>query len=313
MPPPNTPLTHPATAPDISRYRQSNTRIDYVWRFESSTPGPTVMINALTHGNEPCGAHAIAGLLAQQVRPKCGALILSFANPAAFGHMDPNKPDQGRCIDEDLNRLWSDECLAGEPSSLERARARELLPIAASADYLLDLHSMSAPGPALTLCGMTARGRELARTLGLTPYIVADAGHQEGTRLRDFGGFRAPQGHKIALLIECGQHQAASSIAVANRAAARFLAHFDMIDATPGVLHDFPRTVEITHTVTAASPDYAYFGAMSSLVIVPKAGSVIARDGGAPVLTPYDECVLMMPSNKVSTGQTAVRLGRFVS
>ncbi|HEY1506592.1 MAG TPA: peptidase M14, partial [Stellaceae bacterium] len=40
-------------------------------------------------------------------------------------------------------------------------------------------------------------------------------------------------------------------------------------------------------------------------------GTVIARDGGKEIRTPYDDCVLIMPSRRFARGQTAVRLGRF--
>ena len=44
------------TAPDISAYRQSNVGIDYVTRLDSGKPGPHVIAQALTHGNELSGA-----------------------------------------------------------------------------------------------------------------------------------------------------------------------------------------------------------------------------------------------------------------
>ncbi len=36
-----------------------------------------------------------------------------------------------------------------------------------------------------------------------------------------------------------------------------------------------------------------------------------SRDGGRAVVTPYDDCVLVMPSPHLMRGQTAVRLGRY--
>ena len=48
---------------DLSAYRQGNVGIDYVHRFESGKPGPHVLINALTHGNEICGMVAATHLL----------------------------------------------------------------------------------------------------------------------------------------------------------------------------------------------------------------------------------------------------------
>jgi hypothetical protein len=39
---------------------------------------------------------------------------------------------------------------------------------------------------------------------------------------------------------------------------------------------------------------------------------VIAYDGDKPVVTPYDGCVLIMPSRRLNPGASAVRLGRYV-
>jgi hypothetical protein len=46
--------------------------------------------------------------------------------------------------------------------------------------------------------------------------------------------------------------------------------------------------------------------------VIAKAGTVIAYDGSEPIRTPYDGCVLIMPSRRLARGFTAVRLGRFV-
>ena len=47
--------------------------------------------------------------------------------------------------------------------------------------------------------------------------------------------------------------------------------------------------------------------------MVPEAGTLLARDGDAEIATPYDDCVLIMPTRRPKKGETAVRLGRFVS
>jgi hypothetical protein len=39
---------------------------------------------------------------------------------------------------------------------------------------------------------------------------------------------------------------------------------------------------------------------------------LLARDGNADIFTPYDNCVLIMPTRRPKKGETAVRLGRFV-
>ena len=50
---------------------------------------------------------------------------------------------------------------------------------------------------------------------------------------------------------------------------------------------------------------------MHGLIVIPKAGTLLARDGGRDVRTPYDDCVLIMPTRRPK-GETAVRIGRFV-
>jgi hypothetical protein len=49
------------------------------------------------------------------------------------------------------------------------------------------------------------------------------------------------------------------------------------------------------------------------LATVPKADTLLARDGDVDIRTPYDDCVLIMPTRRPKKGETAVRLGRFVN
>ena len=52
-------------APDIRPYRAGNCGIEYVTSFDSGKAGPHLMLAALTHGNELCGAIALDWLLRQ--------------------------------------------------------------------------------------------------------------------------------------------------------------------------------------------------------------------------------------------------------
>src|SRR3990170_4364172 len=87
--------------PDIRPYRQGNTGVDYVHVLDSGRPGANVMVQALTHGNELCGAIALDWLFKQRFTPRQGKLILGFANVAAFERFDSGDPDRSRYIDED--------------------------------------------------------------------------------------------------------------------------------------------------------------------------------------------------------------------
>jgi len=183
--------------PDLSRWSEGNTGIPYVWRFESERPGPNVTVQALTHGNEICGAIALCDLLSAAVRPTRGALTLIFANVDAYLAFDPD-PFASRCLDEDMNRVWTADVLAGPRQSRDLARARALLPIYDATDYLLDLHSMTDPCPPLALAGRQRKGVELAYGVGLPEHIVIDAGHKAGRRLRDYAFFDNPDDPRSA-------------------------------------------------------------------------------------------------------------------
>ncbi len=303
--------------PDITPYRRGNTGIDYVTTLDGGRPGPHVVVNALTHGNEICGAIAIDTLFRLGVRPARGRLTLALSNVDAYQAFDLDNPYASRYIEEDFNRLWSPDILDSRRDSVELRRARKLRPVFEAADLLLDVHSMTNDTAPLTLCGRTARGRELAKRLGHPSWIVADEGHASGRRLLDYDSFADPRGERTALLVECGQHWKADTATVAVETCLRFLLMADMIDpalALPRLRkRDEPlRVVEVTQAVTACSDSFAFTHAFNGLEVLPRAGTAIAHDGERPVLTPYDDCVLIMPARRVKAGQTAVRLGRLV-
>lgn len=211
--------------PDISMWRQGNTGTEGVWHFDSGRRGRHVLISALVHGNELCGAWAIKGLLEAGIRPAEGQLTLMLANLAAFDSFDEANHDASRFVDEDMNRQWMDDRFI-DPSTLERKRVVELAPWVSQADWLLDLHSMHEPGPPLTLTGLQPRNLQFARELANPAHIVVDAGHKNGVRLRDYGRFGQPDEEAPetrSILIECGFHGDVASLDVARDMCSRFL------------------------------------------------------------------------------------------
>ena len=52
--------------------------IPYVWTFVGPAAGPHVLVQALTHGNEVCGAIALDWLLGTGFRPERGTLSVAF-------------------------------------------------------------------------------------------------------------------------------------------------------------------------------------------------------------------------------------------
>ena len=71
-------------------------------------------------------------------------------------------------------------------------------------------------------------------------------------------------------------------------------------------------TSRVTDAVTIETETFRFTSAFSGLETIAQAGTVIAYDGARPVVTPYDDCVLIMPTKRLKPGQTAVRLGRYI-
>lgn len=308
--------------PDISPYAQGSGALDYVHTFDSGIAGPHVAISALVHGNEPCGAVALDALLKAGVRPVRGKLSLLFVNIEAYEAFDPADPNATRYLDEDLNRVWSPAILNGTRTSRELKRARQLAPFIETIDALLDIHSMQYATRALMLTGQHQRAKALCAKMGMPDLVVADRGHAQGPRLRDFGAFNEAESTKTALLIECGQHWDLASGHIAKDSCVQFLRVMDCLD--PAALDNLASDlgvslnptrpqefVTVTDPVTIESDAFAFLQPFEGLEVIEKAGTVIAMDGDKEVATPHDNCILIMPNRRLWKGQTAVRLGRF--
>ncbi|AYM98396.1 succinylglutamate desuccinylase [Acidovorax sp. 1608163] len=308
--------------PDISAWRVGNTGVEGVWHFDSGKPGRSTMVSALVHGNELCGAWALKGLLEAGVRPEQGRLTLAFCNLDAFDRFDASHHDASRFTDEDLNRQWLNERIdAGD--TRERRRAAALRPFVQQADWLLDIHSMHEPSAPLLLTGVQPRNLALAHAMRSPEHIVVDAGHKDGVRMRDYGRFGLPDaeaGDTRSLLIECGFHGDPASLQVAQDQCVRFIEQSGVVGVQalaqqlPGWrMPDAPRqwALEVTGPVVATSSAFRFVAPYTGLELFEKAGTVIGDNDGVPVTTPYDNCVLVMPSvRQARAGVTVVRFAQ---
>ena len=304
--------------PDIAPWKTGNTGVDYVHVVDSGKPGPNVMIQALTHGNEFCGAIALDFLFKNEIKPIKGKLTLAFANVAAFARFDFDDPDRSRYIDEDYNRVWGDDALFGPRDSAELRRARQLQPFVDAADYLLDLHSMHEPCRPIMVCAKSEKSAAFARRVGTPADLLIDTGHPAGLRMIERGAFDDPASPKTAVLIECGQHWEKSAADVAVDTLFRFLAATGAVNASICKSHSrlpppaVQRIVRVTEPVVAKSVSLKFPYLFKGLEVVRKAGTVVATDGETVWKTPYDDCVMVMPSlAHVKPGTTVLRLGRY--
>jgi predicted deacylase len=302
--------------PDLSPWRTGDTGIDYVWSFTAAAPGPHVMLSALMHGNEICGAIALDRMLYGGIRPARGKITFAFCNVEAYRNFSRLDPALSRYVDEDMNRVWDHNALEGPRNSQELRRARVLRPLIDTVDYLLDIHSTTNINPPMMLTGMERKHLDFAKALGFPVYLVRDAGHEGGRRLRDYGHFSDPASPAVALLVESGQHWAKQTAETASETAWRFLTATGVLseaDAAPWIQQppEAQRVIQVTHRITIQNDDFRFVGIYEGFEVIERAGAVIARDGGRDIRTPYDNCVLIMPARRFTRGQTAVRLGRF--
>jgi hypothetical protein len=168
------------------------------------------------------------------------------------------------------------------------------------------------------VCGMLDKGAEFARRVGVPADLLIDTGHPAGVRMRDRGGFGDPKSAKNALLIECGQHWEKSSAEVAIDTTLRFLKATGVVEESfvnPRLRLPVPkaqRVVRVTEPVVAKTMDFKFARPWKGLEVIEKAGTVVATDGDKTWRTPYDNCVLVMPSLvHLKPGTTLVRLGRY--
>jgi predicted deacylase len=301
--------------PDLTPWLSGDRGIPGVITRESGRPGPHVALLSLMHGNEFAGAIVLDRLLRDHLTPARGTLSFAFVNLAAFEKFDPRTPTWSRFIDEDINRLWEEPILASPRHSVELDRARELRPLIDHADVILDLHSMLWPSDPLILCGATARGRALGLGMGWPPLVVADTGHANGPRLIDyvrFGGTKA-----TAVLVEAGQHWRPETVDTTTVSVSGLLRHLGLVDEETNLPAPQPkvqgRFAMVTDVVTARTSSFAFVRAWYGGEVVAARNTVIAVDGSTEIRTPYDDCLLVMPSLRPGRGHTAVRLAKFVN
>jgi predicted deacylase len=293
--------------PDLSPWLSGE--IPGVVTRDSGRPGPHVALVALMHGNEIAGAILLDRWLREGLSPERGRLTLVFANPDAFASFDRDDPTASRFLEEDMNRIWAPDILSGPPRSREVRRAQALLPLFATVDLLLDLHSMLLQPVPLMLAGRRETAVGLARAVGVPELVVTDQGHPTGLRLIDHPRFA--EGPASALLLEAGLHWEADTLAVMEQAALRFLAAAGVVRGPPPAPAPPQRVARVTHTIVPASHRFVFDRPLRGGEVIPEQGTLLATDGEAEIRTPYPDCLLVMPALRPIRGHTAIRLARF--
>jgi predicted deacylase len=295
---------------DLSAYRLGNVGVDFVHRFDSGVPGPHVLINALTHGNEFCGMVAACHLLDAGVRPLRGTLTVSFANVAAYETFDPARPFDSRQITHNFNRIWSEEWLDGTQDSVELRRARAMRAVVAQADHILDIHSTSQDVVPFWVYPAFARNARAASALASPAvHLVMPQGLGSGTPVIQHGRHgQADSNAGVAVVVECGQHFKQSTADLAIQVTLDFLGHFGLMDRTVSAA-PAPRRFELLSTHVVANADFRFTRPVIGFETFAK-GELIAVDGEQPIHAPCDDCTLFMPTREPVVGREGVYITR---
>jgi len=216
---------HPATNPNNpSDSVQEIPRFIGTYRGEHA--GPTVLIIAAMHGNEPSGIKAFRRVLGrlQETQPSLrGELIGIIGNRAALAAGK-------RYMHTDFNRLWTrkqvDDLRSGAipaTTSPEHREQRELLETLEKIYaerrgnvFCLDVHTFSAQGMPFAALSDTLRVRKFAFEFPI-PIILGLEEALDGTLLE----YMNNEGH-VAIAFEAGQHD--DPISVDNHEAAIWVA-----------------------------------------------------------------------------------------
>jgi succinylglutamate desuccinylase len=180
-----------------------------IGRLAGASSGPTVLVIAGLHGNEPAGvvaAQRVFGALAQRAAALRGDAVALAGNLAAL--------QAGvRYLDSDLNRHWTADILAAHrssrrPSAHEDAELADLhrhilhtLQRARGPVHAIDLHTTSNAGAPFATIGDTLANRDFASHFH-TSVVLGLEEELQGTLLE----FLSDHGC-ITMGFEAGQHR----------------------------------------------------------------------------------------------------------
>ena len=276
-------------------------------RHDQGAPGPTLLVLAGVHGNEPAGVAAAGRVLAELGRnatPIRGRMVAFAGNLGALA-------DGRRYRSRDLNRGWGRAAIAamerrvGDERSPEDDEQRELLrcfaDVLATASgpvLFVDLHTSSADGPPFLCLADTIDNRRIGLATGV-PIILGIEETIDGAALEWFG-----ERGVAALAVEGGRHQHPDTVGNHEAVLWLLLARIGAVSPAAADLAarrahlaravgPTPRIVEITarHAISPAdgfvmAPGFVNFDRV-------RRGQALARDVRGLVRAEADRLVLL--------------------
>ncbi|GAB4151885.1 MAG: hypothetical protein Fur0037_20620 [Planctomycetota bacterium] len=268
--------------------------------LDGGLPGPSLVVVAGIHGNEPAGLRSARRLLeeveASRVEVRGRIEVLAGNLPALASRR--------RHVDRDLNRGWdrdaSEGVLSEDRDQRELVRAFEGAARAAGGPLLVaDLHSTSGGGPPFLCLADRPENLRLGRATGIPMLLGIERAIGRGTLLEWLTG------RGIAnLAIEGGRHDDPSTIE--NHVSALWLLLEVGGLVRPGsepverhrrrlaeVARGLPRAIDVlTRHPTAPGDGFRMEEGLSNLQRVER-GRLLARDRRGEIRAPWDGILLL--------------------
>ena len=288
-----------------------------IMSYGGEQSGPSLLVFAGLHGNEPAGIKALQLVHKMlEVEPITnpsfdfkGEIIGLIGNRAA-------SEKNIRYIDEDLNRIWTEEKIAvidnvsSSPLSSEETELKEILHYVRSYIkerrpkklYILDLHTTSSDGGIFVIPTGDKESIKIASNL-YSPVILGMMDGIQGTTLHYFKRSIFKDVETVSLTFEGGQHQDPKSI---NRCIAAIVnclrsigcvCNKDVENIHDQILIEYseslPKVTRLIykHHITRDDKFVMHSGFQNFDVIT--AGQELATDKSGPVLSPFDGRILM--------------------
>ena len=299
--------------------------------YHGLAPGPRLLVLGAVHGNEVCGARAIAQLIEEL---DSGALCIQRGTLTLVPVTNPLAYQRGqRTGDRNLNRNMAPSAI---PQDFEDRLANVLCPLLDAHDVLLDLHSFHTGGAPFVMIGpqnnsgalepFAHASAEMQLALHTGPHRIVEGwldtyfrgiqkriakSASEGSRTQtlvsnpNYGVgtteyMRSRGGYGVTL--ECGQHDDPLAVGVAKHAILQTLALLGLADLP---LRAEPAAREILHLVDVTDREHAgdSFSREWRSFDALKAGDVIGTRRGGEAVTAATDGFIVFPNPRAEAGQ----------
>jgi predicted deacylase len=265
--------------------------------YDSGRKGLTFCITGGVHGDEMCGVHSIYKLedwFAKGNRLLHGKLLTLIANVKAVKL-------KSRFVDSDLNRAFGNPRCDGHELRL----AQEISPHLTKVDYLLDLHSTSAPTHPFCAGILTENHYKTFLKTGIDVYTHGWEVHRGYAMLIDevnrFGG--------VGIIAECGKTKDSQTNKVAYETTFRLLKSLGMISFSDSFhIHEKHIVLRINEIVTAKTSSFKFTRIFKNLELI-EADEIIAHDGKKPLKFPYSFNIMMPTLGIIQPGDEVFGIG----